>query len=67
MKIFSSRALALMRKELYQALYSPATYGIALFFLLFVSIWLFHLQRFFTMDTATLRPFFAAFPLALSW
>ncbi|MDR1059025.1 MAG: ABC transporter permease subunit [Treponema sp.] len=64
MKIFSPRALALMRKELYSALYAPATYGIALFFLLFVSIWFFYLQRFFAMDTATLRPFFSAFPLA---
>jgi ABC-2 type transport system permease protein len=64
MKIFSPRAFALMRKELYSALYSPATCGIALFFLLFVSIWFFYLQRFFAMDTATLRPFFSAFPLA---
>jgi ABC-2 type transport system permease protein len=32
------------------------------FFLLFVSLWFFYLQRFFAMDTATLRPFFAAFP-----
>jgi ABC-2 type transport system permease protein len=34
------------------------------FFLLFVSIWLFYYQHFFAMDSASLRVFFAAFPLA---
>jgi ABC-2 type transport system permease protein len=55
---------AIIKKELYSALNSPVFYGVAVFFLLFVSIWLFYLQRYFTMDSATLRPFFAAFPLA---
>jgi len=67
MKVFNhepSRTTALTRKELYSWIYSPALYGITVFFLLFVSIWFYHLQRFFTMDIATLRPFFAAFPLA---
>ncbi|MDR2186263.1 MAG: ABC transporter permease subunit [Treponema sp.] len=58
------RALALARKELYSCSISPAFYGVAVFFLLFTSVWLFYFQRFFSMDTATLRPFFAAFPLA---
>jgi ABC-2 type transport system permease protein len=57
------RALALARKELYSYSISPAFYGAAVFFLLFTSIWLFYFQRFFSMDTATLRPFFASFPL----
>ena len=67
MKIFNnepSRITALIRKELHSWINSPAFYGITVFFLLFVSIWFYHLQRFFAMDIATLRPFFAAFPLA---
>jgi ABC-2 type transport system permease protein len=55
---------ALARKEIYSYSISPAFYGIAVFFLLFVNIWLFYFERFFALDSATLRPFFAAFPLA---
>ena len=57
-------ALALARKELYSFSISAFTYGIGVFFLLFTSIWLFYFQRFFAMDTASLRPYFASFPLA---
>jgi ABC-2 type transport system permease protein len=64
MNIFSSGALALARRELHSWIKSPALYGITIFFLLFVSIWFYHFQRFFAMDTATLRPFFSAFPVA---
>ncbi|MDR0583117.1 MAG: ABC transporter permease subunit [Treponema sp.] len=60
----SSRAAALARKELHSYLNAPAFYGAAVFFLLFCSIWLFYFQRYFAMDAATLRPYFAAFPLA---
>ena len=56
-------ALALARKELYTYSISPAIYGIALFFLLFTSIWLFNFQNFFAKDQASLRAYFAAFPL----
>ena len=63
-KAGASRALVLARKELYSWINSPALYGITIFFLLFVSIWFYYLQRFFAMDVATLRPFFSAFPLA---
>ena len=59
-----SRIVSLSQKELHLWVYSPALYGISTFFLLFVSIWFYHLQRFFAMDIATLRPFFTAFPLA---
>jgi ABC-2 type transport system permease protein len=62
-KIIPQKALALARKELYSYGNSPAFYGVAVFFLLFTSIWLFYFQRYFSQDTATLRPFFAAFPL----
>jgi ABC-2 type transport system permease protein len=64
MKQFFSRTRILAGKELYSALYSPASWGIGLFFLLFTSIWFYYIQRFFAMNSATLRPFFGAFPLA---
>jgi ABC-2 type transport system permease protein len=64
MSILPQRAAALARKEIYSYGNSPAFYGITVFFLLFCSIWLFYLQRFFTMDTASLRPYFASFPIA---
>ncbi|MDR1319563.1 MAG: ABC transporter permease [Treponema sp.] len=57
------RAAALAKKELYSYLKAPAFYGAAVFFLLFCSVWLFYFQRYFTLDTASLRAYFAAFPL----
>ena len=62
-KFIPYRALILARKELYQYLYAPAFYGAAVFFLVFCSVWLFYFQRYFSMDQAILRPYFAAFPL----
>jgi ABC-2 type transport system permease protein len=56
-------ALSLCRKELYSYSISPAFFGIAIFFLLFTSIWLFDLQSFFQLGRASLRPYFASFPL----
>jgi len=64
MSIFSPRALVLTRKELSSWIKAPALYGITVFFLVFVSVWFYYLQRFFAMDIATLRPFFSGFPLA---
>ena len=64
MTVLSHRAIVLARKELTSWVNSPVLYGITIFFLLFVSIWFYYLQRFFTMDIATLRPFFSGFPLA---
>jgi len=58
-----SRVLALTRKELYSYLNAPAFYGAAVFFLAFCSVWLFFIQRYFIMNSATLRPYFAAFPI----
>ena len=57
------RVLVLARKELVTWLVSPALYGITVFFLAFVSVWFYYIQRFFAMDIASLRPFFGAFPL----
>lgn len=59
-------ALFLAKKELYALSLSPLLYGAAMLFVLFVSIWLFYFQRFFALDSATLRPFFAAFPLVFT-
>jgi ABC-2 type transport system permease protein len=64
MTLLPRRALALARKEFYSYLLAPAFYGAAVFFLLFCSIWLFYFQHWFAMDSATLRPYFAAFPTA---
>ena len=63
MNVLPKRAAALARKELFTYLNAPAFYGVAVFFMLFSSIWLFYFQRFFSMNTATLRPYFASFPL----
>jgi ABC-2 type transport system permease protein len=58
-----SRIIALTRKELYSYLNAPAFYGAAVFFLGFCSVWLFFIQRYFTLNVATLRPYFVAFPI----
>jgi ABC-2 type transport system permease protein len=58
-----NRAIALAKKELFVFSITPATYGIAVFFLVFVSAWFFYVQHFFAMDTASFRSFFAVFPL----
>ncbi|WP_304242829.1 ABC transporter permease subunit [Gracilinema caldarium] len=63
MKGLSSQSIALAKKELYSALNSPATYGVWAFFLLFNSITFFYLQKFFSLDSATLRPYFSVIPL----
>ena len=58
------RTLTLTRKELKSWIYSPALYGITVFFLLFVSIWFFYYRSFFAMNIASLQLFFEAFPFA---
>ena len=61
----AGRVLALARKELLSYLNAPAFYGAAVFFLVFGSVWLFHVSGLFAMEIppATLRPYFAVFPL----
>ena len=63
MNLLPKRAAALARKELFTYLNAPSFYGTAVFFLIFSSIWLFNFQSFFKIDSATLRPYFSAFPL----
>ena len=55
--------LALARKELFSYLNAPAFYGAAVFFLVFSAVWLFYIRQYFTMNSATLRPYFETFPL----
>ena len=62
-KFIPYRALILARKELYQYLHAPAFYGAAVFFLLCCSVWLFFFSGYFVNDQATLRPYFAVFPV----
>jgi len=62
-KYIPYRALTLARKEFLQYLNAPAFYGAVLFFLLFCSIFLFYFQQFFTQDQASLRSYFAIFPI----
>ena len=58
------KSLILAKKELFTLSNSPAFYGIVLFFTLFCAIWLFYLQRFFSLNLASFRPYFSAFPFA---
>jgi len=52
---------ALARKELLSYLSSPSFYGAAIFFLVFCSVRFFIFQRYFVMNSATLRPYFSTF------
>jgi ABC-2 type transport system permease protein len=51
------------RRELGSYFNSPVAYIAVLFFLVLTSAWLFYGQRFFAGDAATLRGFFATWPL----
>jgi ABC-2 type transport system permease protein len=54
---------ALIRKEIYSYAISPVFYGTGVFFLLFVNVRIFYFRHFFAADIASLRDWFAAFPL----
>jgi ABC-2 type transport system permease protein len=58
------RTIALTKKEMYSYCISPVFYCLGVFFLLFINVWLFYFQHFFARDMASLRSWFAAFPLA---
>jgi ABC-2 type transport system permease protein len=57
------KSLILAKKELFTLFNSPAFYGICLFFTLFCSIWLFYIQGYFSRNVASLRTYFAVFPV----
>lgn len=67
MNCFSNQTIALAKKELQSALNSPATYGVWLFFILFANVSFFYLQRFFSLDAASLRPYFQIIPLVYTF
>ena len=58
------RIWAIAKKDFRSFLFSPVFYGSAVFFVLFLSIGLFYVQKFFMLNAASLRPFFFLFPLA---
>ncbi|MEJ5189725.1 MAG: ABC transporter permease subunit [Breznakiellaceae bacterium] len=66
MKRNGETILALARKEIFSSLQSVSTYGVILFFLLFNNISFFYIQKYFSLNTASLRNYFTQFPLVFS-
>lgn len=65
MKLIPFQSIVLARKEFSLSYYALSTYAATAFFLVFTSLWLFYVQRFFALDAATLRPYFSSFPAAV--
>ena len=61
-----SLLLAVWRKELRSATGSPVAVGAILFFLLLTGIWFLWISQFLVQNTATLRGYFATFPIAFT-
>ena len=57
------KILVVARRELGAYFNSPMAYIVVVFFLVLTSAWLFYGERFFARDAATLRGYFAAWPL----
>ncbi|NBC28515.1 MAG: ABC transporter permease subunit [Spirochaetes bacterium] len=55
--------LTLFRKELASYFNSPIAYIVVVFFLVFTSVWFFYIQQFVAQDVASLRNYFAIFPI----
>lgn len=58
--------LSVWRKETRSAFHSPVAVGSILFFLLFTGIWFLWVDQFLAQQTASLRPYFATFPVAFT-
>jgi ABC-2 type transport system permease protein len=58
--------LSLWRKELRSATGSPVAVGAILFFLLLTGIWFLWISQFLVQNTASLRGYFATFPVAFT-
>ena len=58
------RMLSVWRKELRSLFNSPVAYGALLFFLIFTAVWFLWMDQFLAQKTASLRSYFALFPLA---
>ena len=54
------------KKETRSAFHSPVAVGAILFFLLFTGIWFLWVDQFLVQQTATLRGYFATFPIAFT-
>jgi len=62
----STPLLSVWRKEVRSAFNSPVAVGAILFFLLFTGIWFLFVTQFLAQQTASLRPYFATFPVAFT-
>jgi ABC-2 type transport system permease protein len=57
------RTFTLLRKELASYFNSPIAYIVVIFFLVFTSVWFFYIQQFVAQNVASLRSYFAIFPI----
>lgn len=57
------QTFTLLRKELASYFNSPIAYIVVIFFLVFTSVWFFYIQQFVAQDVASLRNYFAIFPI----
>ncbi|MFP4364551.1 MAG: ABC transporter permease [Spirochaetia bacterium] len=58
-----NKIMPIIRKEMKSYFNSPIAYIVVIFFLIFTSVWLFLIQQFFNMDTASMRPYFQIMPI----
>ncbi|NNM53673.1 MAG: ABC transporter permease [Spirochaetales bacterium] len=59
-----NRMFSVWRKELRSLFNSPVAYGAILFFLIFTAVWFLWMDQFLAQKVASLRNYFALFPLA---
>ncbi len=59
-----NRMFSVWRKELRSLFNSPVAYGAILFFLIFTAVWFLWMDQFLAQKVASLRTYFALFPLA---
>jgi ABC-2 type transport system permease protein len=57
------QTMTLLRKELATYFNSPIAYIVVIFFLVFTSVWFFYIQQFVAQNVASLRNYFAIFPI----
>lgn len=62
----SNPLLSVWRKEIRSAFNSPVAVGAILFFLVFTGVWFLWVNQFLAQQTASLRGYFATFPIAFT-
>lgn len=62
----SNPLLSVWRKEVRSAFNSPVAVGAILFFLIFTGVWFLWVNQFLAQQTASLRSYFATFPVAFT-